>query len=273
MMTTTSEDLHDVHPGRQQFSLALAVLITLPGILVRVFHIELSHPVEATLFGLAIVGSAFLLSWAAEVAQLDISAGLAIAVLAFIAVLPEYAVDMVFAWKAGHAVTEFGTSCNAPGSPTASPCSLALANMTGANRLLIGIGWSMVVLIAWYRLRQRGERFVAVTLERSHSIELSFLALATLYSMTLPLKSTINLFDALVLVSIFVVYTIRIASAPSEEPHLVGPARYLGTFTTSGRRRSINGPCWSAPCRSCSRSRPAACTACRWTRTSARSCC
>jgi len=239
VMTTTSEDLHDVHPGRQQFSLALAVLITLPGILVRVFHIELSHPVEATLFGLAIVGSAFLLSWAAEVAQLDISAGLAIAVLAFIAVLPEYAVDMVFAWKAGHAVTEFGTSCNAPGSPTASPCSLALANMTGANRLLIGIGWSMVVLIAWYRLRQRGERFVAVTLERSHSIELSFLALATLYSMTLPLKSTINLFDALVLVSIFVVYTIRIASAPSEEPHLVGPARYLGTFTTSGRRWSV----------------------------------
>ena len=28
--------------------------------------------------------------------------------------------------------------------------------MTGANRLLIGIGWTMVVFIAWYRLRKAG---------------------------------------------------------------------------------------------------------------------
>ena len=111
---------------------------------------ELSHPVAALLFGLAIVGAAFLLSWAAEVAQLDISAGLAIAVLAFIAVLPEYAVDLVFAFKAGHAVAAYGAACRPPGRLGESPCSLALANMTGANRLLIGIGWSMVVFMAWY---------------------------------------------------------------------------------------------------------------------------
>lgn len=238
-MTSTTEDLHDVHPARQQFSLALAVIATLPGLFIRIFDIHLSHPVEATLFGFAIVGSAFMLAWAAEVAQLDISAGLAIAVLAFIAVLPEYAVDMVFAWKAGHAVVEHGPACNAPGATVASPCSLALANMTGANRLLIGVGWSMVVFIAWWRFRQRGERFVAVSLERANSIELTFLAMATLYSMTLPFKSTINLLDAVVLVGIFVAYTIRIATAPAEEPHLVGPARYIGTFATRNRRLSV----------------------------------
>ena len=60
---------------------------------------------------LAIVGAAFLLSWAAEVAQLDISAGLAIAVLALIAVLPEYAVDFVFAWQGGASVQQFGEAC------------------------------------------------------------------------------------------------------------------------------------------------------------------
>jgi cation:H+ antiporter len=235
-MTTTSDDLHDVHPARQLFSLALAILITLPGIVVHVSGLHLAHPLEATLFGLAIVGAAFLLSWAAEVAQLDISAGLAIAVLAFIAVLPEYAVDMVFAWKAGHAVAAYGPDCNAPGAVVASPCSLALANMTGANRLLIGVGWSMVVFIAWYRFRQRGERFTGVELERSHAIELSFLAAATLYSMTLPFKQSIHLYDAVVLVAIFVIYTIRIATAPSEEPHLVGPARYIGTLADGPRR-------------------------------------
>ena len=74
---------------------------------------DLGHPLEALLFGLAIVGAAFILSWAAEAAQLDISAGLAIAVLAFIAVLPEYAVDMVFAFKGGNDFAEFGETMQA----------------------------------------------------------------------------------------------------------------------------------------------------------------
>jgi len=52
--------------------------------------------------GLGIFGAAFLLSWAAELAQLYISQNLALALLALIAVLPEYAVDMYFAWMAGN---------------------------------------------------------------------------------------------------------------------------------------------------------------------------
>src|SRR4030095_2376846 len=137
---STAEDLRDVHAGRQIVSLALALLATLPGLVIRLWHIELSHPVAAFLFGLAIVGAAFMLSWAAEVAQLDISAGLAIAVLAFIAVLPEYAVDMVLAWEGGNAFERYGEACHPPGAAGEDACSLALANMTGANRLLIGIG-------------------------------------------------------------------------------------------------------------------------------------
>lgn len=236
---STADDLQDVHPGRQVFSLVLAVVATLPGVYIRLAHVDLSHPVAALLFGLSIVGAAFMLSWAAEVAQLDISAGLAIAVLAFIAVLPEYAVDMVFAWKAGGSVAAYGADCRPPGDPGESPCSLALANMTGANRLLIGIGWSMVIFIAWYRSRARGQRLTEVALERSHSIELSYLAVATAYSLTLPLKDTITLIDAAILVSIFIAYTIRIAGAPAEEPHLVGPARYLGGFSDGPRRAAV----------------------------------
>ncbi len=238
-MTTTRDDLTDVHPGRQLLSLGLAVAVILPGIYVRLAHPALSPPMEALVYGLSIVGAAFLLSWAAEVAQLDISAGLAIAILAFIAVLPEYAVDLVFAAKAGAAYQEYGAACRAPGALAESPCSLALANMTGANRLLIGIGWSLVVFITWFRSRQAGRRFSEVTLERAHSIELSYLAVATAYSLTLPLKTTITLLDAAVLVSIFIAYTIRISTAPAEEPHLVGPARYIGTFDAMPRRVTI----------------------------------
>lgn len=242
-MTTTDEDLHrDVHPGRQRFALALAALATVPGIFLRLAEPHLAHPTEAVLFGLAIVGAAFLLSWGAEVAQLDISAGLAIAVLAFIAVLPEYAVDLSLAIKGGDAFEEFGRTCQSAAATAAgrdSDCSLALANMTGANRLLIGIGWSMIVFLAWYRMRARGRKLTEVVLERSHSVELSYLSVATLYSLTLPLKRSITLIDAAVLVSIFVAYTVRISRAPAEEPHLVGPARWLGTFPATRRRSSV----------------------------------
>ncbi len=142
-MTTTTHEPRDIRPGRQRVSLAVAIGLCVPGAVSRLADIHGNTGLMALIFGLSIVGAAFMLSWAAEVAQLDISAGLAIALLAFIAVLPEYAVDMVFAWKGGNAFEEFGRSCLGPGATGESPCSLALANMTGANRLLIGIGWSL----------------------------------------------------------------------------------------------------------------------------------
>ena len=232
-----ASDHLDAHPGRQKVYLVLAVLVTVPGLVVRFTGPEISHPLEAFVFGLAVVGAAFLLAWAAEAAQLDISAGLAIAVLAFIAVLPEYAVDMVFSWKGGKGFKEFGRACGpAGGSPDSHPCSLALANMTGSNRLLIGIGWSLVVFLAWIQWRKRGMATREIVLERSHSVEVGFLALASLYALTLPLKGSLTLFDAAILITIFVAYTWRIAKAPAEEPHLVGPALLIGCLPTARRR-------------------------------------
>jgi cation:H+ antiporter len=242
---TTSEQEHvDIHPSRQRVALAGAALATLPAFLIRFGDLHVSHPVEALCFGLAIVGAAFAISWAAETAQLDISAGLAIAILALIAVLPEYAVDFVLTAEGGNSF-QADQSCPADVAGAASPCDLALANMTGANRLLIGIGWSMVVFIAWYRLRRTKQmppgRWDGIRLTRDHSIELGFLWAATIYSLTLPLKHSITLIDTIVLVGLFAGYTWRIARAPAEEPHLVGPARYLGTFRVVVRRAWVIG--------------------------------
>ena len=132
-------------PGRPGLALVAAGLITLPGVLLRLTGVH-PRPLarRASASASAIVGAAFLLGWGAEVVQLDISAGLALAVLALIAVLPEYAVDFVFTSKAGTNPKEF-----AP---------LALANMTGANQLLIGVGWSLVVLLAAYRIKKADAR-------------------------------------------------------------------------------------------------------------------
>lgn len=191
--------------------------------------------VAALVFGLAIVGAAFLLSWAAEVVQMDIAAGLALALLALIALLPEYAVDFVFTWKAGE-------------DPSYAP--YALANMTGANQLLIGFGWPLVVLLGTWRVRKLtrgqtgpteigGATSTEIHLARGQSIDIAFLTLASIYGLSLPLRSSLTLVDAAVLVTLYVLYLIRLSKAPTSEPHLIGPAAYLGSFPKR-RRRTVN---------------------------------
>ncbi len=220
------------HPRRQLMLILAAVATTLPAIGVRVSGSGPPEWLAAVIFGLGVVGAAFLLAWAAEVLQLDISQGLALALLALIAVLPEYAVDFTFAVKAGQDPDKY-----AP---------LALANMTGGNRLLIGVGWSLVVLLAAWRITRvaraqgyRGELDTNVTLDRPHAIEIAFLGLATIYSLTLPLKRTLTLFDAVVLVGLFVLYAARISRAPAEAPHLVGPAELIGRLPVTWRRAVV----------------------------------
>jgi cation:H+ antiporter len=217
------------HPGRLIGLMTAAVAVTLPGLVFRLGGVHPIHWVGVAVYGIAIVGAAFVLAWGAETLQLDVSQGLALAILALIAVLPEYVVDFTFAAKAG-------------GNPE-KYAPLALANMTGSNRLLIGVGWAAVVLIAAWRLTRisRREGYVGpidteVRLDRSHSIEIAFLAIATLYSLTLPLKHNLTLFDAGVLILLFVLYAIRISKSPAEEPHLVGPARLLGQLPAVQRR-------------------------------------
>src|SRR6202030_4139766 len=138
-------------------------------------------------------------------------------------------------WKAGKHPAEFAPD--------------ALANMTGGNQLLIGAGWSLVVLVGAYRIRQsrRGRELqnvraipesTEVELDRSNTVAIAFLLIATVYGLTLPLHRTLTLIDAVILVTIFVVYMVRVARAPAEEPHLVGPALVIGSMPAA-RRRAI----------------------------------
>jgi cation:H+ antiporter len=206
-------------------------------------HPELAPPLAALVYGVAIVGAAFVLSWAAEAAQVDISAGLALAVLALLAVLPEYAVDFVFSWDAGRIYGAQG-SCP-PGENGSTPCALALANMTGANRVLVGVGWPLVVAVATFavwRSRRRGGGDSATThtgcvqMPRTLSADVVYLGVATLYSLTLPLRRTLTLVDAVVLVAIFCAYARRLSKAPPEEPELAGASAWVGGLATARRR-------------------------------------
>jgi cation:H+ antiporter len=237
---------------RFPLQLPIALLATLPGTYLGAAtylglpHPELAPPLAALVYGIAIVGAAFTLSWAAEAAQVDVSAGLALAVLALLAVLPEYAVDAVFSWQAGAIYEAEGTCPPQEGGATA--CALALANMTGANRVLVGVGWPLIVLIAtlavWHSRRQGGGDTAStqsghVQLTRVFSAEVVFLGIATLYSLTLPLRTTLTLVDAAVLVAIFCAYAWRLAKAPAEEPDLQGTSLWVGELPQTRRRATF----------------------------------
>ena len=231
---------------RLPLPLPLAVLAALPGTYLGAAtylglpYAELPAPLAAVVYGVAIVAAAFVLSWAAEAAQVDVSAGFALGVLALLAVLPEYAVDFVFSLQAGQVFAATGECTPTPGG--ANPCGLALANMTGANRLLVGVGWPLVVLVAAIavtRARRAGAEAPPpgrVAVPRTMSAEIVYLGIATLYSLHLPLRTSLTLIDAIVLVSIFVAYAVRLARAPAGKPDLIGTAAWVGGLA-SGRRR------------------------------------
>lgn len=190
---------------------------------------------ESILYGLAILGAAFLLSWTTEAAEVDISKGLAVAVLAFIAVLPEYAVDASITWRA---------------AKDPEIISLAVANMTGANRILIGLALPMIFFIFWRSLRNKKSSteskasdastpITILKMPRSTSVELILLLAAVLYSFILPLKGGITIIDTAILFSIFGGYLYLIGRQASESPDLMGPALLIGTLPTNKRRLSL----------------------------------
>jgi cation:H+ antiporter len=206
---------------RWQWPLLMAALAW-PAVLLRFHVLSASHMLETVFYGLAIVSAAFMLTWVAEAAERDIPRTLALAGLALIAVLPEYAVDMLFAWKAG----------NDP-----SYAAYATANMTGGNRLLVGIGWTMVVAI--FVIRTKGR---VLALAEIHRTEVGILGIATVYSMIIPLRGGITLFDAAFLVSLFAVYVYMASRGEiEEESALVGPAETIADLPTSRRRMLLTG--------------------------------
>ncbi|GAA1656068.1 sodium/hydrogen exchanger [Kribbella alba] len=177
-------------------------------------------------FGLGVVAASFVLAWAAEAAEVDISGGLAIALLAVIAVLPEYAVDLYFAHTAGS-------------NPEYVP--YAAANMTGSNRLLLGLGWSSVALISLYVASRRSGRTVkALVLDSGYKRELGFLAVASVVAFIIPVTGQIHLVLGIALLAFFAYYLWRAAaSGHDEEPDLIGPAALIGGLPTVQRRTAV----------------------------------
>ena len=173
-------------------------------------------------FGLGVVAASFVLAWAAEAAEVDISGGLAVAILAVIVVLPEYAVDLYFAYRA----------------EGAEYVQYAAANMTGSNRLLLGLGWSAVVLVSLLvASRASGKPVRMLLLPERYRLELGFLLVAGVLAFAMPLTGEISLLLAIVLLGLFAYYLVRVARDDGDDEHdLVGPAARIGALSAAQRR-------------------------------------
>lgn len=202
----------------------LAATVALPSVALRLGGVRLPAVPAMLVYGSAVVASAFLLVWAAEAAHRDISGSLATAILAVIAVLPEYAVDLYFGWSSGH---------------NPEHAHYAAANMTGGNRLLLGLGWPFVVLLFVLGGRRRGSKEDGIQLQPPRRMELAFLGAASLYSLIIPFTRRLAWYDAVLLLSLFFFYLWRAAHGARSEPHLIGIAHQLGDLPRRTRRIAV----------------------------------
>jgi cation:H+ antiporter len=106
----------------------------------------------------------------------------------------------------------------------------ATANMTGSNRLLIGVGWAAVVFAYFIRTRK-----TEIQLEEGNRTELLALVLATLYCFLIPMKHTLSWIDSFFLLSIFIWYIRRASLAHHEEPEIEGPIITLAQWPRGSR--------------------------------------
>jgi cation:H+ antiporter len=166
--------------------------------LLAVVPLEGAAPGTALWAAPAILLAAMLIAWAAESAQFFIAQAFALAILAWLQTLPEFAVEFVLAWR--------------------QRVDLLLANLTGALRLLTGLGWPMIYFVAAFCHRRRyGKPLRRIQLEDHHSIEVVGLFVPLVYVTFVWWKASINLIDAAVLTAIYVAYLAVLRRMPAEE--------------------------------------------------------
>jgi cation:H+ antiporter len=145
----------------------------------------------------AILISAMIIAWAAESSQYFIAQGFALAILAWLQTLPEFAVEAVLAWK--------------------QQVPLLLAALTGALRLLTGFGWPVIYFTASLAHRRRhGAPLRAIVLARHHSVEVVGLLAPLAYIAVVAVKATLTIFDAILLTLLYAAYLAILSRLPAE---------------------------------------------------------
>jgi len=179
------------------------------------------HPATVLWAGPAILVAAIAIAWAAESAQFFIAQGFALAILAWLQTLPEFAVEAVLAW---HQQVQF-----------------LLANLTGALRLLTGFGWPVIYFTAAMFQRKRGgEPLKVIHLKEHHAVEVLGLAAPLLYVGVIAWKGSLTIYDGVVLILLYTAYLLLLSRMPPEDPETIEDLEAIPRkIVTSPRGRRI----------------------------------
>lgn len=161
----------------------------------------------------SVLFSAMLIAWGAEAAQFLISQGLALAILAWLQTLPEFAVEAVIAFEA---------------SKDPSKIHLVTANFTGSLRLLTGLGWPMIYgTAALFHRRKYKKPIGQIELEDEHSVEVVGLIVPILYFVYIYFKGTLSLWDSAVLSIIYFAYLWVLRKIPAQDEEQIEELEYI----------------------------------------------
>jgi len=141
--------------------------------------------------------ASLMIAWGAESAQYFMAQGFALVILAWMQTLPEFAVEAVLAWH-GHS-------------------ELLIANLTGAIRLLIGLGWPMIYATAAFAYRRKyAKPMREIRLETDNSATIVGVILCLAYVAVIAWKGSLGLFDSAVLIVIYAAYLLVLQRLPAE---------------------------------------------------------
>jgi cation:H+ antiporter len=142
--------------------------------------------------------ASLLITWGAESAQFFVAQGFALAILAWMQTLPEFAVEAVLAWR--------------------QQTALLLANLTGALRLLTGLAWPMIyATAATVHRRRTGQPLRKIQLSPHHSVEVVGLFFPLAYALVIWFKANLHLYDAFVLAALYAAYLTLLTKLPPQE--------------------------------------------------------
>ena len=164
------------------------------------------NPIDALWTFPAIVLAAMLIAWATECGQFYISQGLALAVLAWVQTLPEFAVEATIALEA---------------AKIPSQVHLITANFTGSLRLFVGLGWPMVYFVSLFfgrrKLYSKKDGFWTIRMKDEQCVTILFLLPALFYFLIIYLKGTLTIWDGGVLAFIYAVYLYTLSRLPAQD--------------------------------------------------------
>jgi len=197
--------------------ITINLIIAIVGIIVKSQHSLLPEILLPILYGFSIFSAALIISWAAESSERDISGSFVIAIIALIAVLPEYAIETVLAYTAGQ-------SYKLNNFVFTNRVGYVSANVTGANRLLAGLGWPLIMLINMLKNNQ------LLNIKNNNKLELLVLGIGAISMIIASIIKFQPIFISFVLIIIYLIYLFITSKKESTESEFVGISKYLANL-------------------------------------------